>query len=126
MKLIIDVMGSDRGPEEIIKGAIAGMQELNTEIILVGDEEIIKAAAEKNKLDLASIRVVHASDVVTMEDDPMSIRKKSDSSMRVALKLLSDGEGDALVSCGNTGALQTGATLYVKRIRGVHRAAIAT
>ena len=126
MKLIIDVMGSDRGPEEIIKGAIAGMQELQTEIILVGDEETIRDAAKKNKLDLEGIRVVHASDVITMEDDPMSIRKKSESSMRVALKLLSDGEGDALVSCGNTGALQTGATLYVKRIRGVHRAAIAT
>lgn len=126
MKIILDVMGGDKGPGEIIKGAVQGRKELNVDIMLVGDENVIRAEAVKQKLDLSGIEIVHASDVITMEDDPMSIRQKPEASMRVALKQLCDGTGDVLVSCGNTGALQTGATLYVKRIRGVHRAAIAT
>ncbi|MGM9647067.1 MAG: phosphate acyltransferase PlsX [Eubacteriales bacterium] len=126
MKIIIDVMGGDKGPAEVVKGAVEGSRDLKIEVILVGDKDVIRSAADQNNLDLADIRIVHASDAITMEDDPMSIRQKADSSMRVALRLLCDSEGDALVSCGNTGALQTGATLYVKRIRGVHRAAIAT
>ncbi len=126
MKIILDAMGGDKGPGEVVKGAVAGRKELGVDVILVGDERILRGEAAKAKLDLSGIRIVHASDVITMDDDPMSIRKKPDASMRVALQLLCDGEGQALVSCGNTGALQTGATLYVKRIRGVHRAAIAT
>lgn len=126
MKIILDAMGGDKGPVEVVKGAVEGRRNLNTDVILVGNEEILRAEAEKLNLDLTGIQIVHASDTITMEDDPMSIRQKTDSSMRVALKLLCDGEGDALVSCGNTGALQTGATLFVKRIRGVHRAAIAS
>ncbi len=126
MKIILDAMGGDKGPAEVVKGAVEGRKSLNIDVILVGDEAVIRDAAAQNNLDLSGITVVHASDVITMEDDPMSVRKKPDSSMRVALRLLCDGEGDALVSCGNTGALQTGATLYVKRIRGVHRAAIAS
>lgn len=126
MKIILDVMGGDKGPGEVIKGALEGRKALNIDILLVGDENVIREEAEKQKLDLSDVEIVHASDVITMEDDPMSIRQKPEASMRVALKQLTDGNGDALVSCGNTGALQTGATLYVKRIRGVHRAAIAT
>lgn len=126
MTIILDAMGGDKGPVEVIKGAVEGSRELGVDIILVGNERVIRSEAAKNKISLTGIRIVHASDVITMEDDPMSIRKKNDSSMRVALQLLCDGEGSALVSCGNTGALQTGATLYVKRIRGVHRAAIAS
>lgn len=126
MKLILDAMGSDKGPGEFVKAAVEGGKKYNVEVILVGNEEILREEAAKLKLDISNIEIIHASDVITMEDDPMSVRKKADSSMRVALKALCDGKGDALVSCGNTGALQTGATLYVKRIRGVHRAAIAT
>ena len=126
MKLILDAMGGDKGPGEFVKAAVEGSKKYNCEVILVGNEEILREEAEKQKLDISTIEIVHASDVITMEDDPMSVRKKADSSMRVAFKLICDGKGDALVSCGNTGALQTGATLYVKRIRGVHRAAIAT
>lgn len=126
MKLILDAMGSDKGPGEFVKAAVEGGKKLGVEVILVGNEEILREEAAKQKLDISNIEIVHASDVITMEDDPMSIRKKPESSMRVAFKLLCEGAGDAMVSCGNTGAVQTGATLYVKRIRGVHRAAIAT
>lgn len=126
MKIILDAMGSDKGPGEFVKAAVEGSKKLNVDVILVGNEAILREEAAKLKLDLNGIEIVHANDVITMEDDPMSVRKKTESSMRVALKLLCDGAGDAVVSCGNTGALQTGATLFVKRIRGVHRAAIAT
>ncbi|MGM9636588.1 MAG: phosphate acyltransferase PlsX, partial [Eubacteriales bacterium] len=124
MRIIVDVMGSDLGPAPIIKGAIVAKEEFGNDLTFVGDRDVIRKAAESCKLSLDGIRIVHASDMIRMTDDPMSVRSKTDSSMRVALRLLADGEGDALVSCGNTGALQTGATLFVKRIKGIHRAAI--
>lgn len=124
MRIIVDVMGSDLGPAPIIKGAMVAREEFGNDLIFVGDKDVICKAAESCKLSLDGIRIVHAPDVIRMTDDPMSVRNKTDSSMRVSLRLLSEGEGDALVSCGNTGALQTGATLYVKRIKGIHRAAI--
>lgn len=124
MKIILDVMGSDKGTAELLKGARLAKDELTVDIILVGDEAVIRNAAQENAISLDGLEIVHASDVITMEDDPMSVRTKPDSSMRVGFKLLNEKAGDALVSCGNTGALHTGATLYVKRIRGVHRSAI--
>lgn len=124
MRIIVDVMGSDLGPAPIIKGAIVAKEEFGNNLTFVGDEDVIRKAAESCNLSLDGVKIVHASDVIRMTDDPMSVRSKTDSSMRVALRLLAEGEGDALVSCGNTGALQTGATLFVKRIKGIHRAAI--
>lgn len=124
MKIILDVMGSDKGTAEMLKGARLAKDELTVGIILVGDEAVIRKAADQNQLSIDDFEIVHASEVITMEDDPMSVRTKADSSMRVGFKLLNDKKGDAFVSCGNTGALHTGATLYVKRIRGVHRSAI--
>lgn len=126
MKIIIDVMGSDKGAAEMLKGARLAKNELNVDILLVGDETVIKSTAKDNAIDISDLEIAHASEVIEMTDDPMSVRSKADSSMRVGFKLLNDNVGDAFVSCGNTGALQTGATLYVKRIRGVHRSAIGT
>lgn len=126
MKIILDVMGSDKGPAEMLKGARLAKDELDVDIIPVGDESVIRKAAQENGIALGDLEIVHASEVIEMTDDPMSVRTKADSSMRVGFKLLSDGVGAAFVSCGNTGALQTGATLYVKRIRGVQRSAIGT
>lgn len=126
MKIIIDVMGSDKGPAEMLKGARLAKDEHDVGIILVGDESVIRKEAKENNISLSDLEIVHASEVIEMTDDPMSVRTKADSSMRVGFKLLCDKVGDAFVSCGNTGALQTGATLYVKRIRGVQRAAIGT
>lgn len=126
MKIIVDVMGSDLGPAPILKGTMVAREEFGNELIFVGNENSIRKAAAASGLDLSGTRIVHASDVITMTDDPMSVRTKPESSMRVALDLLSKGEGDAVISCGNTGALQTGATLFVKRIKGIHRAAIGS
>ena len=94
---------------------------------MIGDREQIEQIAKENQLDLSPFTIVHTTDVMTMEDDPLSIRRaKKDSSMAVGLRMLANGEGDAFVSTGNTGALFTGATLLVRRIPGIQRSALAT
>ena len=124
MRIIIDAMGGDNAPEEIVKGAVAAHRELLVDITLVGRAERVNACL-KNE-GCADIEVVDAREVVSMEDDPSTAtRRKKDSSMTVALELLRDGKGDAVVSAGSTGALLTGATLIVKRIHGIRRAAMA-
>ena len=128
MKIIVDAMGGDNAPLEIVKGAVMAVQELKTEVILVGrGEDILRSFQQLGYKDLPSgIEVANASQVIEMEDDPATAtRVKTDSSMTVGLKLLHDGVGDAMVSAGSTGALLSGATLIVKRIRGIRRAALA-
>lgn len=125
MRVIVDVMSGDKAPGEIIDGVIAASKECDSDFILVGKENEIQDALDNRAVSPERFRIVNASDVITMKDDPIAaVQKKKDSSMRVALRLLSDGEGDAMVSTGNTGALFTGATLYVKRIEGISRAAL--
>ena len=127
MKVILDAMGGDNAPKEILLGAAAAVKELGVEIIAVGDEQKIAACAAENAIPMEGIQVVQAGETIEMCDDPTwAIRHKKDSSMVVALRLLAAGEGDALVSAGSTGALLTGATLIVKRLPGVKRAAIGT
>ena len=124
MKIIIDAMGGDNAPGEIVKGALRARRELGVDITLVGREEEIKRCLTGDELH--QVEIVDAREVVTMEDDPSTAaRRKKDSSMTVALNLLRDGKGDAVVSAGSTGALLTGATLFVKRIKGIRRAAMA-
>ena len=124
MRIIVDAMGGDKAPQEIVKGAVRARRELGVEITLVGKVEEVKACLEGE--DLSNYELIDAREVVTMEDDPSTAtRRKKDSSMAVALTMLSAGRGDAVVSAGSTGALLTGATLTVKRIRGIRRAALA-
>lgn len=126
MKVIVDAFGGDNAPREIIKGAKLAADELGYDIVLVGDEEKIKGEAIKNNVSIENMQIVHASDVISMEDAPTDILKsKNNSSMAVGLRLLAQGEGDAFVSAGNSGALCVGATLIVKRIKGVKRCAFA-
>ncbi len=128
MRIIIDAMGGDNAPEEIVKGAVEAVREFGVSITLVGREDDVRACLKNNDAEGLNdkIRVVHASEIVSMEDDPTTVlRAKKDSSMAVALKLLKDGEGDACISAGSTGALLTGATLIVKRVNGIRRAALA-
>ena len=127
MRIIVDAMGGDKAPEEIIKGVLSAASKTNDNFILVGNKSEILRYIENNSMFSDRIEIVSAEQVITMEDDPLTaIQKKKDSSMVVALKLLADGNGDALVSAGNTGALFSGATLIVKRASGVKRAAIGT
>ena len=125
MKIIIDCMGGDNAPLEMLKGVIDAKAELGGEYLLVGHKEILETTARENGLDISGFEILHAETVITMEDDSMAFREKKDSSMTMALKALANGEGDAMVSCGNTGTLFAGATLTVRRIKGVHRAALA-
>lgn len=126
MRIILDVMGGDNPPIEIIKGALLALNDnIGCDITLVGNETIIKEALCELDAQDDLFKIVNANEVVTMEDDPTSVlRGKKMSSMSIALNLLAQGEGDALVSCGNTGALFTGAVLIEKRIRGVRRAGL--
>ena len=124
MKIIVDAMSGDNAPEEIVKGAVRARDELNVGIILVGKKEVISALL--GDTEMKGIEIVDARDVISMEDDPSTAtRRKKDSSMAVALNLLKEDSGDAVVSAGSTGALLTGATLTVKRIHGIRRAALA-
>lgn len=127
MKIIVDAMGGDHAPQEIVKGALRARHELGVELILVGQQEKIREVLrQENAPEESGIEVVDAREIITMEDDPSTAtRRKKDSSMAVALTLLKDGRGDAVVSAGSTGALLTGATLTVKRIKGIRRAALA-
>ncbi len=127
MKIIVDVMGGDRAPGETVRGVIQASREFNATFILVGNRtEIERIAAEEN-FDIRRMDIVHTDVVITMEDDPVSVvRGKQDSSMSVGLKMLAEGQGDAFVSTGNTGALFTGATLIVRKVKGIQRAGIGS
>ena len=120
-----DCMGGDNAPLEILKGVMDAKAELGGDYLLVGHKEQMETVARENGLDISGFEILHAETVITMEDDSMAFREKKDSSMTMALKALAGGEGDAMVSCGNTGTLFAGATLTVRRIKGVHRAALA-
>jgi len=126
MRVAVDAFGGDHAPLEIIKGSAWAVKELGVEIILVGNEEIIKKTIEENNIPTDGFSYHHTDVVITMEDDPMTaVRSKKNSSMSLAMRLVKDGEADAVVSAGNSGALLTGATLIIKRIKGISRAAMA-
>lgn len=125
MRIIVDVMGGDNAPDELVQGAYDASKLYDAEYTMVGDVDAIERVAKERGLDLSKFEMVDAKGVVEMTDDPiMVVRKKGDSSMVVGLKMLADGKGDAFVSTGNTGALFTGATLIVRRLKGIKRAGI--
>ena len=127
MKIIVDAMGGDNAPLEIVRGALAANRDHRVEIILVGrTAEVLKAVEACGEKSLpAGVEIKDAAEVVEISDDPaMAFKLKPNSSLTVGLNLLKDGAGDAFVSAGSTGALLSGATLVVKRIRGIRRAAM--
>ena len=128
MKIIVDAMGGDNAPLEIVKGALAGQKHWGVDIVLTGDENAIREALTRcGHLEVpAGMEIISTSQTVEMCDDPATVfRRKKDTSMGVGLTMLREGQGDALVSAGSTGALLTGATLITKRIHGIRRAAMA-
>ena len=128
MKIILDAMGGDFAPEAPVLGAIEAAKAYGAQITLVGrGEEILEVLKKHNIENLPEgMEIAHADEVVDMHDDPANvIRKKKNSSMVVGLRMLSEGQGDAFVSAGSTGALLSGATLVVKRVKGIRRAAMA-
>ncbi len=128
MKIILDAMGGDNAPEAPVLGAIDAAKTWGTQITLVGRGEAILEVMKKHGIDTLpeGMEIANADDVVDMHDDPANVvRKRKNSSMIVGLKMLSEGQGDAFISAGSTGALLSGATLVVKRVRGIRRAAMA-
>lgn len=127
MKIILDAMGGDNAPAAPVLGAIQAAKDLHAQIILVGrGQEILDVLKNNGISDLPEgVQIANADDVVDMHDDPAeAVRKKKGSSMMVGLRMLSEGQGDAFISAGSTGALLSGATLIVKRVKGVRRAAM--
>ena len=127
MRIILDGMGGDHAPQEIVKGASIASKIIKHEICIVGDEEKIKKELAENDHDASKISIVHASDVITFDDTPVkAIRAKQDSSLVKGLNLVKHGEGDMLISAGNSGAIMTGGLLVLGRMRGIKRPALAS
>ena len=127
MRILVDAMGGDNAPAAAALGAIRAAEALGTEVVLVGrGEEILKALADHQIQTLPKgVEIANADDVVDMHDDPATVlKKKPQSSMVVGLQMLRDGGGDAFVSAGSTGALLSAATLTVRRVKGIRRAAM--
>lgn len=128
MKIAIDAMGGDNAPLDIVKGTFMAYSEYkDIELILIGDEkQIADSFTEMGQAIPDNLKIVHTDVYITMDDNPMVIMKeKNNSSMAVGLQMLKNGEVDAFLSAGNTGALHTGSTLMVRKIKGVRRSAIA-
>ena len=132
MVIILDAMGGDNAPVATIKGAVRAINEIESEILLVGNEEIInkhvKEIYGKDSIEEISdkIKIHNTTEEIVMTDTPtQAIKQKKDSSMVVGFNLLKEGKGDVFISAGNSGALLAGATLLVGRIKGIDRPAIA-
>lgn len=131
MKILLDAMGGDNAPEATIKGAVRAINQIEAEVILVGNENIIREKVKEyygKELEEISdrLKIKHTTETIEMEDMPtQAIKHKKDSSMVVGFKMLKEDEGDVFISAGNSGALLTGATLLVGRIKGIDRPALA-
>lgn len=132
MVILVDAMGGDNAPDAVIRGTIKAAPEVNAEICLVGNEEVINKKVKEfygkdNITEMASnVKIHHTTETIEMEDIPtVAIKRKKDSSMVVGFNLLKEGKGDVFISAGNSGALLTGATLLVGRIKGIDRPALA-
>ncbi len=128
MRIVVDVMGGDHSCEVVIEGVKAALQAYDkiSGLYLVGDEEQIRAAMDQTRLRDDRIRIVHAAEVLTMEDKPLDVlRRKKDCSMARAMELVKEGQGDAMISRGNTGGLMAAATVRLRPLENVERPAIA-
>jgi glycerol-3-phosphate acyltransferase PlsX len=127
MKIIVDGMGGDNSPIEIVKGSVDAVIEYGIDIIIVGDQIRITEELSKYNYPKEKIEIMNSSQIINNEDDPaLAIRRKKDSSMVVGLRALDNGLGDGFLSAGSTGALLAGGLFIIKRIEGIDRAALAS
>lgn len=127
MRIIVDGMGGDNAPVDIVKGAIDASNEYGVDLLIVGKEDIIRQELKKYDYSEDKVEILNAKDIITNEDDPaLAIRRKKDSSMVVGMKALTEGKGDGFVSAGSTGGLLAGGLFIVKRIKGIDRAALSS
>lgn len=132
MVILLDAMGGDNAPEATIKGAVKAIEQIEAELLLIGNEEVIRNKVKElyGKDNISEIsprlKIFNTTEVIEMEDIPtQAIKNKKNSSMVVGFNMLKEGKGDVFISAGNSGALLTGATLLVGRIKGVDRPALA-
>jgi len=131
MIILLDAMGGDNAPDANIKGAVNAINQIEAEVVLIGKEDVIKQKIKEfygKTIEEISprLKIQNASETIEMEDTPtLAIKRKKDSSMVVGFKMLKEGQGDVFISAGNSGALLTGATLLVGRIKGIDRPALA-
>ena len=127
MKVIIDAFGGDNAPLEIIKGAVMGAEKFDVDVILVGKQDEIKRVLEKNQISGKRAEIANADEVFPMDGNPaLAVKEGMETSLVKGLSMLAAGDGDAYVSAGNTGAMMLGASLIVKRVKGIRRAALAS
>ncbi len=127
MKIIVDGMGGDNAPVEIVKGCINAIEKYDVKLIIVGQKEKIEKELKLYNYNRDKIEIMDAEDIITNHDDPaLAIRRKKNSSMVVGLRALKDGLGDGFLSAGSTGALLAGSLFIVKRIKGIDRAALTS
>ena len=125
VRIVVDAMGGDHAPHEIVAGALMAVGTLGVELILVGQVDAI-AAEMKGTGEMPGLRIVDARDVIEMEDHPTeAVRSKPDASINVGLRLLKKGEADGFVTAGNTGASMAAALLTLGRVKGISRPALA-
>ena len=127
MRVIIDAFGGDYAPAEIIKGAAMGAERSDVDVILVGKRDVIKRVMDENQISDKRVEIANADEIFPMDGNPASaVKEGAETSLIKGLSMLAAGEGDAYVSAGNTGAMMLGASIIVKRVKGIRRAALAT
>ncbi|HLB05849.1 MAG TPA: phosphate acyltransferase PlsX [Thermodesulfobacteriota bacterium] len=126
MKIALDAMGGDHAPVVEVKGAVLAAKEYGSHVILVGDRDTVEKELSSHNAGNLPISIRHASEVIGMEESPSKALRKRDSSMRVAFELVKNGEADAVVSAGNSGAAMATAMFVLRKLEGVDRPAIAT
>lgn len=127
VRVALDVMGGDRGPEELVSGAVQAVNDYGLEVTLLGDEGQIKNALSAFKTDVSKIHIVHTSQVISMAESPFeAVRRKKDSSIVMAFDLLKNAKVDAVVSAGNSGATMASAVTMLGRLKKISRPGIAS
>ncbi|KGF10575.1 phosphate acyltransferase [Peptostreptococcus sp. MV1] len=127
MKIVIDGMGGDNAPMAPVEGACMAVKEYGVDIVITGDKDQLEAELAKHDCDKSKIEIVHTTQIITNDEKPVAaIRRKTDSSMVVALNMVKNKEADAMVSAGSTGALLSGGVFVIKRIKGISRPCICT
>jgi glycerol-3-phosphate acyltransferase PlsX len=126
MRIVLDAMGGDRAPQVVIDGAVQAAREYGVEILLVGREDVVRAELTRYDTAGLSLPIVHASQVIEMEEHPAAaVKVKPDSSMVVGMEAIKRGEAQAFVSAGNSGGVMAAALLRLGRLRGIKRPALA-
>lgn len=128
VKVAVDAMGGDNAPSAVVKGAVEAVNNINNlSVLLVGKEDIVNGELSKYKYDTERISIVNATQVIGFNEHPaIAVKKKTDSSITVGMKLVRKGDADAFVSAGSTGALLVGGIAYIGRIKGIERTPLAT